>query len=97
MNPVSYDLADKVIQTGVENQTILLDGTSAAAPVFAGMVTLVNSFLVQNGYPVLGFLNPFIYAMASESPEAFMDVTVGDNKCNRQWCCQYGYDATTGV
>lgn len=35
-----------------------VNGTSAAGPVFASLVALVNDRLVQAGKPTLGFLNP---------------------------------------
>lgn len=36
-------------------------GTSASAPVFASIVSLLNNARVASGKPVLGFLNPWIY------------------------------------
>ncbi|MCJ1462751.1 vesicle formation at the endoplasmic reticulum [Pseudocyphellaria aurata] len=37
-------------------------GTSASAPVFAGIVSLLNGARISSGRPPLGFLNPFIYS-----------------------------------
>ena len=73
-----------------------VDGTSASSPAFAGIVTLLNGHLLANGKTALGFLNPLLYKMSSESPEAFHDVTFGDNKCTRNFCMLYGYNATKG-
>ncbi len=36
-------------------------GTSAAAPEFAGMISLINDQLLNAGQPPLGFLNPGIH------------------------------------
>lgn len=36
-------------------------GTSMAAPIWAGMVAQVNGALIQAGKPPMGFMNPFLY------------------------------------
>jgi subtilase family serine protease len=38
-----------------------ISGTSAAAPTFAAIVTLLNDARYQAGKGPLGFLNPFLY------------------------------------
>ncbi|KAG8529478.1 uncharacterized protein KY384_006115 [Bacidia gigantensis] len=48
----------KVIDQGKE---ILVGGTSASSPTFAGVVSLLNSARLSEGRKPLGFLNPFIY------------------------------------
>jgi len=72
-------------------------GTSASAPVFAAMVTLVNSERLNKGLSPLGFLNPTLYGLDSS---VFHDITVGENNCcaenTPQVCCPYGFNATTG-
>ena len=35
-----------------------VDGTSASAPIFAGVMSLINSELLNHGLPQLGFLLP---------------------------------------
>ncbi|KAK7000287.1 family S53 protease-like protein [Favolaschia claudopus] len=50
-------------------------GTSASTPSIAGMVALINDRLIAQGKPVLGFLNPFLYA----NEGAFNDVVSGHN------------------
>ena len=60
-------------------------GTSCAAPTFAGIVTLLNQYMVANGYqssPGLGNINPRLYSLAQAVPEAFHDITVGNNIVN---------------
>ena len=37
------------------------DGTSCAAPAFAGIIGLLNDARLRAGQPVLGFLNPWLY------------------------------------
>ena len=51
--------------TAINGSFFPLDGTSASCPVFAGMVSLVNSQRVENGQPTLGYLNPALYLYAS--------------------------------
>jgi tripeptidyl-peptidase-1 len=57
-----------------------IGGTSAAAPVWAGIVALLNDALIRAGKPVLGWLNPLIYAFG---PEVLNDITSGSSiGCN---------------
>jgi tripeptidyl-peptidase-1 len=82
-----------------------IGGTSASAPTFAAVISLVNDFRLQNGKSVLGFLNPLIY----ENPDAFTDITTGTSTgCdgsiagsgfvpNAGWAAVEGWDASTGL
>lgn len=54
-------------------------GTSAAAPLWAGFMALVNERAESVGRPPLGFVNPALYRAASLSPIAFHDITTGNN------------------
>jgi subtilase family serine protease len=59
-----------------------IGGTSASAPVFAGMLTLLNQYLVANklqAQPGLGNVNPTLYRLAHSSANAFHDITSGSN------------------
>ena len=49
-------------------------GTSAAAPVTASIVALLNDARLRAGKPVLGFLNPLLYLGGYEG---FTDITSG--------------------
>ena len=64
-------------------------GTSAAAPLWAGLIALLNQSLNTR----LGFVNPLLYEVAASS-DAFNDVTLGDNGDYR---CARGWDACTGL
>jgi uncharacterized protein (TIGR03437 family) len=60
----------------------IVGGTSAASPVFAGMVALLNQSLAAKDprAPVgLGNINPALYRLARSNPGIFHDITVGDN------------------
>ncbi len=52
-------------------------GTSAGAPTFAGILALISQATSSNG---LGNVNPMLYSLAASNPEAFHDITAGDNK-----------------
>jgi uncharacterized protein (TIGR03437 family) len=57
-------------------------GTSIAAPTMAGIVTLLNEYLVSTGAEKqagLGNINPTLYRLAQNSPGVFHDVKVGNN------------------
>jgi uncharacterized protein (TIGR03437 family) len=57
-------------------------GTSGATPVFAGMLVLLNQYLVNNNAipaPGLGNINPVLYRLAQSNPAVFHDVTSGSN------------------
>mmetsp|Transcript_63878 Transcript_63878/g.144158 ORF Transcript_63878/g.144158 Transcript_63878/m.144158 type:complete len:272 (+) Transcript_63878:2-817(+) len=80
-------------------------GTSASAPTWAGIAArLVDLALAKTGKP-LGLINPLLYKMYAEKPQAFTDVTVGDNKCTEDGCaevckgyeCAKGWDPVTGL
>jgi len=68
-----------VIRNGV---SVTTGGTSASAPVFAGILALLNQYLVSNGTqsaPGLGNVNPALYRLAAAGSGAFHDITVGSN------------------
>src|SRR5262249_24514393 len=57
-------------------------GTSASAPSFAGIVALLNQYVVSIGAqsrPGLGNINPMLYSLAQSGPGAFQDITSGSN------------------
>jgi len=85
----------------IGGESIAVDGTSASAPAFGGMVSLVNARRKAAGKSTVGFINTAIY----QNPSAFNDITTGDNKCSGMSsydkttqtipCCG-GYDAQEG-
>jgi tripeptidyl-peptidase-1 len=80
----------------LNGQAVTVDGTSCSAPVFAGVVGLLNADLGASNEAPLGFLNPLFYKMAAADASTFTDVTEGNNKCTEQSCCQTGFSATSG-
>lgn len=85
---------------------MLYGGTSASAPVFAGLVALLNQYLESNevgSQPGLGNINPTLYRLSLAAPEAFHDITAGDNlvPCVGTLNCtvanpEIGYSASPG-
>ncbi|EFA80244.1 hypothetical protein PPL_07069 [Heterostelium album PN500] len=74
-----------------------VDGTSASAPTIASIISIINDKLLRRGEEPLGFVNPSIYAIGSQNPDAFFDIVMGDNSCPESFPCnQYGYPATPG-
>jgi len=81
---------------------VLVDGTSASTPVWAGIIARWNAYRLSVGKSPLGFVNPMIYQMYSDLPTAFTDITSGDNSCTESCCvegyyCQAGWDPVTGL
>ena len=73
----------------VNGQDTVIGGTSAVAPLWAGLVALLNESL---GKPV-GFLNPLLYGpVAAEG--GFSDITSGNNG---DFSAGQGWDACTGL
>ncbi len=59
-----------------------IGGTSASAPSLAGVVALLNQYLSsKSALPKagLGNINPALYRLAQAAPDAFHDITTGDN------------------
>jgi subtilase family serine protease len=83
-------------------QTGTFDGTSCAAPLWAGFTALVNQQAVAAGKPVVGFINPAIYEIANESiyNSAFNDITTGSNTWSSSpnaFFAVLNYDLCTGL
>ncbi|KAH9062394.1 subtilisin-like protein [Lactarius vividus] len=71
-------------------------GTSVAAPVVAGIISLLNDWLVLRGRPPLGFLNPWLYGGGLA---ALNDITEGSNPgCDTDgFTAIIGWDPVTGL
>jgi uncharacterized protein (TIGR03437 family) len=87
-------------------------GTSAAAPTMAGIIALLNHYLVSTGAQTqagVGNINPALYRLAQSTTGVFHDVTGGDNAqpcatgspdCQNGMVGRYagtGYDEATGL
>lgn len=72
----------------VDGQEFVIGGTSAVAPLWAGLIALMNQ---QMGHST-GFLNPLIYGSLANSG-GFQDITMGDNGAYQAGA---GWDPCTG-
>ena len=55
------------------------NGTSAAAPLWAGLATQVNAIFADQGLPSLGYMNDLLYIAAAIAPASFNDITIGNS------------------
>jgi hypothetical protein len=56
-------------------------GTSAATPLFAGIVALANQPLLAAGRPPLGFVNPLLYRLGRSGGQGILrDIVEGSNE-----------------
>jgi subtilase family serine protease len=83
-------------------------GTSFAAPIFAGMLSLIEQKVGGAG---LGLINPTLYSLAANPTTystAFHDITTGNNEClagtgycsgtaETEYAAGVGYDEATGL
>mmetsp|Transcript_21927 Transcript_21927/g.21212 ORF Transcript_21927/g.21212 Transcript_21927/m.21212 type:complete len:770 (+) Transcript_21927:254-2563(+) len=90
-------LAGVAYEVIIGGNTFLLSGTSASAPVVAGMFSLINAQRLAIGKPSLGFVSPALY----DGHKNFVkDITSGFNNCPAggvdAQCCTQGFHATPG-
>jgi uncharacterized protein (TIGR03437 family) len=72
-------------------------GTSASSPSFAGVVALLNQYVVSKGYqsaPGLGNINPELYRIARTTTGVFHDITRGNNMVP---CAPASLDCSSGT
>ncbi len=76
----------------VDGQSIVVGGTSAVAPLWAGLIALMNQQLGTS----VGFINAKIYDLAGypDSPGPFQDITSGSNGA---YSAGVGWDPVTGL
>lgn len=72
----------------VDGQQSVIGGTSAVAPLWAGLFALINQALGAN----VGYVNPLLYTAKEEA--TFHDITSGNNG---GYSAGVGWDACTGL
>lgn len=86
--------ADADPETGynvlIDGKSTIIGGTSAVAPLYAGLFALINQALIAQGKVRAGWVQPILYANGA----AFQDVTQGNNGA---FAAGPGWDATTGL
>ncbi len=94
-------LGDNVWSMSDRGQTAFYQGTSIAAPLWAGFTALINQQAALLSKPAVGFLNPALYRLGRDAKYAtlFHDITVGDNTTANSpnlFQAVPGYDLCTG-
>lgn len=77
-----------------DGKSFIVGGTSAVAPLWAGLMAIINHEL---GYSV-GFINPILYGLRADSG-SFQDITNGNNDTihgTGPYQARKGWDACTG-
>ncbi len=105
--PVQQASCDSGFRDSATGYLTVAGGTSFAAPIFAGMVALLNQ---KAGYTTgQGLINPTLYKLANDPStyaSAFHDITSGNNNCTAgpNFCsattgfsAAAGYDEVTGL
>lgn len=89
-------------QVIVSGQQEGIGGTSASAPLVAGLISLVNDARLRKGKQSIGFLNPHLYS--DDVQKVLQDITKGtSNSCSFSsgspggWPAKKGWDAITGL
>ena len=76
-------------------------GTSAVAPLWAGLIARINQRLASIGSKPVGYLNPLIYRSAIADSGAFHDIVSGMNDItgtlNGLYTAGPGWDAASGL
>jgi kumamolisin len=83
-------------QVRVDGQDTVIGGTSAVAPLWAGLLARINQRLAKLAEPSAGFINPILYKM----PGSFHDIVQGNNDIDgtlRKYSARRGWDACTGL
>lgn len=79
----------------LNQQQLVGGGTSQSAPIWAGLVAVMNQYLLANGGHALGDLDPLLYRVAAGAPlPGFRDITLGGNTVDT---AGPGYDLVTGL
>ncbi|KAI3322798.1 subtilisin-like protein [Xylariaceae sp. AK1471] len=81
-------VASQDFVTGLDGDFMAFSGTSAAAPTFGAMITLINGERIKAGKGPVGFLNQVLYA----HPEIFDDIVEG----HQSGCGTQGFSAVEG-
>lgn len=93
-------VADNIFIVADDGQEEASGGTSAAAPLWAGLTALANQQAAAAGLQPVGFLNPALYKIGTSSgyTASFDDIVVGNNTNNdpAHYLAVPGYDLCTG-
>lgn len=98
-------VADNVCVYDSRGSIDVFGGTSCSAPLWAGLIALVNQQAASHGHAPAGFINPAIYAIGKGQNSSysyaacFHDTTTGNNFWSaspNKYSAVKGYDLCTG-
>jgi hypothetical protein len=93
-------VADNIFIVADNGQQETTGGTSCASPLWAGFAALANQQAAAAGLPAIGFVNPAIYHLGTNSgyTACFDDIVAGNNTNNNatHYLAVPGYDLCTG-
>lgn len=80
----------------LDGNVLFMDGTSCSTPVVAGIISLLNDYMISQGRSPLGFLNPWLYGGGLSG---LNDIMSGSNPgCNTGgFPAVAGWDPVTGL
>jgi len=68
-----------------------IEGTSAAAPLWASLIAQIDTIFKDQGLPNLGYMNDLLYTASAIAPASFNDIRYGNNKTS------FYFDATSSL
>lgn len=98
--------ADDILVYSEDGGVGVFQGTSCAAPLWAGFTALVNQKAASVGAAPMGFINPALYRLAKVGTQSstygnyFYDITSGNNEWSSspsRYLAEAGYDLCTGL
>ena len=94
-------VANNVLCMADLGKSFSVQGTSIAAPLWAGFAALINERAANQGQPPIGFLNPALYRVGrgTNYAKAFHDIAAGNNTSAdspNQFYAVPGLDLCTG-
>ena len=89
----SAEVASGSTPVGVSLGCPSLNGSlTANAQIAAGVISLLNDYLISRGKAPLGFLNPWLYSLPIRGLQGINDITIGSNP----GCGTLGFPAAPG-
>jgi kumamolisin len=81
-----------------QGESMVIGGTSAAAPTWAALLACINQARAAAGQGPLGLVSPKLYHIGPVAP-VFHDITEGNNSVDGipGYACGPGWDAVTGL
>jgi len=83
-------------ETVLNRRPWVMEGTSCSSPAAAGIIALLNDYMITTRRRTLGFLNPWLYGAGLAG---LNDITIGSNPgCNTPgFSATPGWDPVTGL